>query len=95
MGFDVALIAVIVGGIALSGAYVSAEYLGWRKRSDAQRRRDAVVRERHAASLSEQHDPALPSVVKLQGFGENDAANSARTYPLAERRKRVRKRARY
>jgi hypothetical protein len=112
MSFDLVLIAVIVGGLALSGAYVTAEYLGWREHGAAQRRRDAALRERHAASFSEQRDALLPSVLKLQGFGETDAANPdsagefvsarrasglsnlPRTYPLAERRKRVRQRAR-
>jgi len=112
MSFDVVLIAVIVGGLALSGAYVRAEYLGWREHGAAQRRRDAALRDRHAASLSEQRDALLPSVLRLQGFGESEAANpdnagefssprrasglsnSTRAYPLAERRKRVRQRAR-
>jgi hypothetical protein len=107
MSFDVALIAVIVGGLAVSGAYVRAEYLGWREHGAAQRRRDAALRERHAASLSEQRDALLPSVLKLQGFGEIDAANpesadgyaaarraSGSSDSFAERRKRVRQRAR-
>jgi hypothetical protein len=95
MSFDVVLIAVIVGGLALSGAYVRAEYLGWREQGAAQRRRDAALRERHAASLSDQRDALLPSVLKLQGFGEIDAANnSPRAYSLPERRKRARQRAR-
>jgi hypothetical protein len=75
MSFDVVLIAVIVGGLALSGAYVRAEYLGWREHGAAQRRRDAALRERHVASLSEQRDALLPSVLKLQGFGASEAAN--------------------
>jgi hypothetical protein len=91
MSFDVVLIALIVGGIALSGAYVRAEYLGWRRHGAAQRRRDAAVRALHAASFSEQRDALLPSVMKLQGFGEREAANP--DLSLAERRKRVRKRA--
>ena len=75
MGFDVVLIAVIVGGIVLSGAYVTAEYRGWRAHGAAQRRRAVALRELHAASLSEQRDALLPSVLKLQGFGDSDAAN--------------------
>ena len=112
MGFDFVLIALIVGGIALSGAYVREEYLAWRKHGAAQRRREAALRELHAASLSEQREALLPSVLKLQGFGETRSrepghrgvlgaarsaaglSNSARTYPLAERRKRARQRAR-
>jgi hypothetical protein len=76
MGFDIVLIAVIVGGFALSAFYVRAEYLGWREHGAAERRREAALRELHAASLSEQHNALLlPSVVKLQGFGAGEAAN--------------------
>jgi hypothetical protein len=76
MGFDIVLISVIVGGIALSAAYVRAEYLGWREHGAAERRREATLGELHAASLSEQHNALLlPSVVKLQGFGAGEAAN--------------------
>jgi uncharacterized iron-regulated membrane protein len=109
MGFDLALIAVIVSGIALSAVYVRAEYRNWREHGAAQRRREVVLRERHATSLSEQRDALLPSVLKLQGFGESEAANpdnagefaaarfdsgrNSSPYALAERRKRARKRA--
>ncbi|HEY2465253.1 MAG TPA: hypothetical protein VGI32_14440 [Steroidobacteraceae bacterium] len=112
MGFDAVLIAVIVGGIVLSAVYVRAEYRAWREHGAAQRRREAALRELHAASLSEQRDALLlPSVLKLQGFGDGEAANpgdssefaaarraselgnSPRTFPLGERRKRIRKRA--
>jgi FtsZ-interacting cell division protein ZipA len=109
MGFDVALITVIVSGIALSALYVRAEYRNWREHGATQRRREAALRELHATSLSEQRDALLPSVLKLQGFGESEAANpdnaaefgaarhapgrSDSPYALAERRKRVRKRA--
>jgi hypothetical protein len=75
MGFDVVLIAIIVGGLALSVAYVRAEYLRWREHGATQRRREAASRELHAASLSEQRDALLPSVLKLHGFGEGEAAN--------------------
>jgi hypothetical protein len=76
MGFDIVLIALVIGGIALSGAYVRAEYIAWREHGAMQRRREAALHERHAASLSEQRDALLPSVLKLQGFcGERAAAN--------------------
>jgi hypothetical protein len=112
MGFDFVLIALIVGGFALSWAYVRAEYLSWRAHGAAQRRREAALRDLHAASISEQRDALLPSVLKLQVFGESEAAsadstgefddarrasglsNPLRGYPLAERRKRARQRAR-
>jgi hypothetical protein len=76
MSFDVVLIAIVVGGIGLSAAYVRAEYIRWRKNGAAQRRRETAQRELHAASLSEQQDAALlPSVLKLQGFAEGEVAN--------------------
>jgi len=96
MGFDVLLIAVIVGGIGLSAVYVRAEYRSWREQGAADRRREAALRDLHAARLSEQNDPQLlPSVVQMQGFGDGEAANPehARVYTLAERRKRLRQRA--
>lgn len=96
MGFDVLLIAVIVGGIGLSIVYVRAEYRSWREQGAAQRRREAALRDLHAARLSEQHDPQLlPSVVQLQGFSDGEAANPehAQVHTLEERRKRVRQRA--
>jgi hypothetical protein len=87
MGFDFVLIALILGGLALSGAYVRAEYLGWRERGAAQRRSEAALRDLHAASISEQRDALLPSVLKLQGFGEGEAANpdSAGEFAAARR----------
>src|ERR1700728_4329228 len=87
MSFDVVLIAVIVGGLALSGAYVRAEYLGWREHGDAQRRRDAALRARHAASLSDQREPLLPSVLRLQGSGAVDSATPDRAGEVASPRR--------
>jgi hypothetical protein len=75
MGLDVVLIAILVGGIALSAAYVRAEYRSWRQHGAAQRRSEAALRELHAASFSEQRDALLPSVLKLEGFGESPVAN--------------------
>jgi|SRR5580698_268876 hypothetical protein len=94
MSFDLLMIAVVVGGILLSAVYVRAEYRSWRQQGAAEKRREAALRELHAARLSEQHEATLlPSVVQLQGFGDSEAANPSRAYPLAERRKRARKSA--
>jgi hypothetical protein len=108
MSFDVVMIAVIIGGLILSAVYVAEEYRSWREHGAAQKRRDAVLRDLHAASFSEQRESLLPSVVKLQGFGEGEAANpdsvqrtarpggpqtGSAAYSLADRRKRVRKSA--
>jgi hypothetical protein len=109
MGLDVALMVMVLGGIGLSVAFVRAEYMRWRELGVAQLRREATLRELHTARLSEQQNAALlPSVLELQGFNEQEAANpdgvanigygmartrSQRTYPFAERRKRKRQRA--
>jgi hypothetical protein len=82
--------------LALSVAYVSAEYRSWREHGAAQRRRETVLRELHAASFSEQRESLLlPSVVQLQGFGDGEAANpGARAdspASMGERRKRFRR----
>jgi hypothetical protein len=76
MSFDVALILVIVGGIGLSIAYVRAEYSHWREHGAAERRRETALRDLHAARLSAQQESGpLPSVLNLQGFGADQAAN--------------------
>jgi hypothetical protein len=109
MSLDVALIVIVLGGIGLSAAFVRAEYMRWRELGAAQLRREAMLRELHTARLSEQQNAApLPSVLELQGFSEQEAANpdgaanigygvartrSQRTYPFADRRKRKRQRA--
>jgi hypothetical protein len=75
MSFDDVLIAILVGGIALAGAYIRAEYRAWRTRGAAARRRGSVLRQLHAASLSQQQNTGLePSVVELQTFTDTLAA---------------------
>jgi hypothetical protein len=109
MSLDVVLIVIVFGGIVLSAAYVRAEYMRWREVGAAQLRREAALRELHTARLSEQQNAApLPSVLELQGFSEQHAANpegaanigygvarthSQRAHPFADRRKRKRQRA--
>jgi len=109
MSLDVVLIVIVIGGIGLSAAYVRTEYRRWRELGEAQLRRESAQRELHAARLSDQQNAAmLPSVLELQGFSEQEAANpegganigygvartrSQRTHPFADRRKRKRQRA--
>jgi hypothetical protein len=97
MSFDVLMVALVLAGIGLSAAYVSAEYRNWREHGAAERRRAAALRELHAARLSEQREAhLLPSVVQLQGFGTAEAANNrgnSSANPVVERRKRLRQRA--
>lgn len=93
MGFDLVLIAIIVGGAGLSAAYVRAEYRSWREQGAALRRREATLRSLHAASLSAQRDGLmLPSVMQLQGFGDEQAANPDGATGFVERRNRQRQR---
>ena len=110
MSFDVVMMMIAVGGIGLSAVYVRSEYILWRELGAAERRRETALRELHAARLSDQQNAALlPSVLQLEEFGENEAANpdaanigaghrtaranSLRTFPIGDRRKRDRQRA--
>jgi hypothetical protein len=75
MGFDIVLLLIVLGGIGLSAAYVRAEYMRWREHGATQRRRETARRELHAQSLSEQNAALLPSVLRLQEFNNDEAAN--------------------
>jgi|SRR5580698_709830 hypothetical protein len=111
MSFDIMLMAIVVGGLGLSAAYVRAEYIHWREQGAAQRKRESALRELHAERLSDQQSLSLlPSVLALQEFSTDEAANpdgavsgrrggtprtnSLHAYPF-ERRKRERQRARH
>jgi hypothetical protein len=75
MSFDDLFIGIVVGGIALSAAYLRAEYRSWRNQGAAERRRASILRELHAASLSQQRNANLePTLVQLQRFTDTAAA---------------------
>jgi len=54
MSIDDLMIAIIIGGIGLTGAYLRAEFISWRRSNAAERRKKAglraVTRERLAVS---------------------------------------------
>jgi hypothetical protein len=109
MSFDDLFIGIVIGGIALSAGYIAAEYRSWRNLGAAERRRASILRELHAASLSQQHSSNLePTLVQLQKFTDATAAGdevadagrrsqarpaSPRTQPFADRRSRERHQA--
>jgi hypothetical protein len=108
MSFDDVLIVIVVGGIALSAAYIRSEYILWRSRGAAERRRAAILGELHAARLSQHHGGLLdPNIAQLQIFAETEAAisedipnerrsarsSSQRNYPFVERRTRQKRHA--
>ena len=75
MSFDDLFIGMVIGGIALSAGYIAAEYRSWRNLGAAERRRASILRELHAASLSQQHGSNLePTLVQLQRFTDTAAA---------------------
>jgi hypothetical protein len=87
MNLDMVLMVIVVAGIALSAAYVRAEFIGWRAHGAAERRRESAYVELHAARLSgapspdssspEQQDASLlPSIVQLRGFTPQYTANT-------------------
>jgi hypothetical protein len=85
MSFDIVLLVIVVGGIGLSAAYVRAEYIRWRENGVIQRRREAALRELHAASLSDQQNATLlPSVLRLQEFVNDEAANPEGSSNIAD-----------
>ena len=85
MSFDIVLLLIVVGGFGLSAAYVRAEYIRWREHGAIQRRRDTALRELHAASLSDQQNATLlPSVLRLQEFGNDEAANPEGSSNIAD-----------
>jgi hypothetical protein len=45
MSIDDLMIAIIIGGIGLTGAYLRAEFMSWRKVNAAERRKRAGLRE--------------------------------------------------
>jgi hypothetical protein len=96
MDLDDALIAMLAGGLGLSIAYLAAEYLGWRALRAAQRRRETLERELHAARLAQQGAAALPHTVALRAeFTEaaperrTPRRGSMRIFPFVERRRRA------
>jgi hypothetical protein len=96
MGLDDVFIAMLVGGIGLSIAYLVAEYHHWRTQGAAQRRREALQRELHAARLAQNEAPPpapIPSasVEIAWDLPERRGARPAsqRFYPFVERRKRA------
>jgi hypothetical protein len=51
MSVDDLLIAIIIAGLGLSGAYLKAEYLSWRRYNAAQRKQQASLRAWHINRL--------------------------------------------
>jgi hypothetical protein len=65
--------------------YVRAEYIRWREHGAIQRRRETALRELHAASLSDQQNATLlPSVLLLQEFSNDEAANPEGSSNIAD-----------
>jgi hypothetical protein len=64
MSFDDLLIAIIIAGTGLSGAYLGAKYVSWRRYKAAERRREFSLRELYANHLcDENNDASAPSVI--------------------------------
>lgn len=95
MDLDDALIAMLAGGFGLSIAYLAAEYLGWRALRTAERSREMVERELHAARLAQQGAAAPAGTVALRAEFTEAASErrtprqrSMRIFPFVERRRR-------
>jgi hypothetical protein len=91
MSFDDVLIGILLGGIALSGAYIRAEYRLWRSHGASERQRGMEQGALHAARLARQHDGDLePKIARLQTFTETAAAIADIADDEARRRSAVR-----
>ena len=79
MGFDDLLIAVIIAGIGLSGAYFRAEYTSWRSRNAADRRKDLSLCELHTHRLCRDKNggPALSMMGAEQSVDAKTTASRA------------------
>jgi len=78
----------IVGGFGIAAAYVRAEYIRWREQGTADRLREVIQHDLHAASLSSQQSRAFNAeLMQLQSF---DSTETERGYTFVERRQRSR-----
>jgi hypothetical protein len=67
MSFDDLLIALIIVGFGLSGAYFRAEYLSWRRGQASARKRESSLRDLHASRLSgERNDPPAARINRME-----------------------------
>jgi len=67
MSFDDLLIAIIIAGTGLSGAYLGAKYVLWRRYMAAERRREFSLRELYANHVcDEKNDASVPSVICVE-----------------------------
>ena len=98
MFLDALMLVIAAFGIALSAAYLGAEYVRWRSHGAAERRRDMMLRALHAARLADQSDtdtlvPEPDPAGQLTIWCSRRSATRAllpRTYAHGERRKRAR-----
>jgi len=65
MGIEDLLMAIIIAGVGLSGAYLRAEHLSWRRENDAERQRQASLRERHFNRLLVKEEDSPEGYLRL------------------------------
>jgi hypothetical protein len=71
MSLDDVLFAVIVGGVGLCAAYFRDEYIGWRKRSAAEMRKEMRMRELYIDGFSRREDAdSIRIVVNLKKIAD-------------------------
>jgi hypothetical protein len=64
MSIDDLMIAIIIGGIGLTGAYLRAEFISWRRSNAAERKKKADLRaDRTGTSLRRRAITDFPSVL--------------------------------
>ena len=86
MDLDGTLIAMVLGGIGLSIAYLTAEYLHWRAQGAADRHRETLQRELHAARLAKHEATHQSPSGRAATEKIADELPERRTAPAAARR---------
>ena len=71
MNIEDVMIAIAVGGIGVSVAYIRAEFVLWRELGAAERRRGIIAQELHSARLSGQAAADLSPSASMEGEGAN------------------------
>jgi hypothetical protein len=66
VSFEDLLIALIIAGIGLSGVYVRAEYVLWRRNQAAERSKEVRLRELHCLRLCHAENDVPVSIAQLE-----------------------------
>jgi hypothetical protein len=77
MSLDDVLFGVIVGGVGLCAVYFRDEYIGWRKDSTAEMRKETSTRELYIDRFSNREDAdSIRSAVNLEKIADTESGRT-------------------